>query len=112
MKIVKENNKYHFINKHGLSVMILSRKKTKKLKKQLKKALKPEFEPDWDDAPDWAKWCAVDSDGDVYWYEKSVQQGKVNNKEWNYIDESFRSIYYKYIGPQKNWKNMIYRRPE
>lgn len=33
--------------------------------------------PSWDDAPEWANWLAMDSDGAWYWYEKKP-----------YIDES------------------------
>lgn len=25
--------------------------------------------PDWDDAPDWAKWYAIDANGSAAWYE-------------------------------------------
>lgn len=28
------------------------------------------MKPDWKDAPEWAKWVAMDDDGDWYWYEE------------------------------------------
>lgn len=33
------------------------------------------MKPSWDDAPEWAKWLAVDPDGDWFWYE--------NKPEWD-----------------------------
>lgn len=33
--------------------------------------------PDWDEAPEWARWWAVDSDGSAYWYEQ-----KPEYEEW------------------------------
>lgn len=27
------------------------------------------FEPDWIEAPDWAQWATIDSDGNCYWHE-------------------------------------------
>lgn len=26
------------------------------------------MKPSWDEAPEWAKWLAMDADGDWYWY--------------------------------------------
>lgn len=31
------------------------------------------MKPSWDDAPEWAQWLAVDSDGYWYWYEKKPE---------------------------------------
>lgn len=39
------------------------------------------MKPDWDDAPKWAKWLAMDSDGDWYWYESSPT--------WDYVDSQW-----------------------
>jgi hypothetical protein len=30
----------------------------------------PPVLPDWSQAPEWAQWWAVDSDGEAYWYEE------------------------------------------
>lgn len=27
------------------------------------------FEPDWIEAPEWAQWATIDSDGNCYWHE-------------------------------------------
>lgn len=28
------------------------------------------MKPDWKDAPPWARWLAMDEDGEWFWYEK------------------------------------------
>ena len=35
------------------------------------------MKPDWKDAPAWANWLAMDSDGEWYWYalEPSIMEG-------------------------------------
>ncbi len=35
--------------------------------------------PDWKDAPEWARFLAMDQDGDWYWYE---DKPFVNNNSW------------------------------
>ena len=37
------------------------------------------MKPSWNDAPEWAKWLAMDKDGFWYWYEKSPFTGE---KAW------------------------------
>lgn len=32
------------------------------------------MKPDWKDAPDWAQWLAMDSDGVWYWYETEPEK--------------------------------------
>lgn len=40
--------------------------------------------PDWKDAPEWANWLAMDSDGIWWWYE--------NEPKWFYRQEDIRWI--------------------
>lgn len=32
--------------------------------------------PDWNDAPEWASWLAMDSDGAWWWYEREPRRGE------------------------------------
>lgn len=46
--------------------------------------------PNWDNAPAWANWLAMDSDGEWYWYEKQpIQNG--NNWEINSVHDKWKS---------------------
>ena len=33
--------------------------------------------PSWDDAPEWANWLAMDSDGSWYWFQNKPYEGNV-----------------------------------
>jgi hypothetical protein len=37
------------------------------------------MKPDWKDAPEWAKWLAMDRDGEWYWYEF---EPAIANDQW------------------------------
>lgn len=39
------------------------------------------MKPDWKDAPEWAQWLAMDSDGEWYWYEHAPKF-KVRRGRW------------------------------
>ena len=36
--------------------------------------------PDWKDAPSWAQWLGVDSDGEGYWF--SIEPEMIGGWEW------------------------------
>lgn len=49
-------------------------------------------EPDWALAPDWAQWFAIDSNGDMYWYD---DEPKIVDDVWDGNDSgllSFRDL--------------------
>lgn len=37
------------------------------------------MKPDWKDAPEWARWLAMDADGDWFWFE---DRPSCNRKAW------------------------------
>ena len=72
------------------------------------------FEPDWSQAPKWARWWAVDMNGDSHWYSfEPVKNLEIN--EWtlqnngegadNVFDADSSSIY------KANWKDSLRKRP-
>ena len=64
------------------------------------------MKPDWKDAPDFAKYLAMDSFGDWYWYE-TKPKSSVNDGEWvSYIGELA------WAGGSTYWQDSLEQRPE
>jgi hypothetical protein len=38
--------------------------------------------PDWKDAPEWARWLAMDGDGSWWWYEQKPRWIKLTSQWW------------------------------
>ncbi len=63
------------------------------------------MKPDWKDAPKWAKFLAMDSTGDWYWYEFEPElQSRVWRDYSGNIELALRN-------PQ-NWETTLEGRPE
>jgi hypothetical protein len=60
--------------------------------------------PDWATAPEWAKWFAIDSDGEGYRHEEKPIR---NDSQWHFGKKS------EFIGnfDPTNWKNSLQQRP-
>jgi len=43
------------------------------------------MKPEWKDAPPWAKWLAMDNNGDWWWYENEPVKNPTDNEWWNAI---------------------------
>lgn len=43
------------------------------------------MKPDWNDAPEWAKWLAMDIDGEWFWFAEKPIKG---NAAWHSAPES------------------------
>ena len=52
------------------------------LNSKLNKALSElaHIKPSWDDAPEWAKWLALDADAEWFWYETEPQANGVSDQ--------------------------------
>jgi hypothetical protein len=62
------------------------------------------MKPDWKDAPEWANWLAMDSDGDWYWFE---DQQRDANTVWVGPGRVL------FAGKQGNdWRSTQTKRPE
>ena len=53
---------------------------------------------------DWARWVAVDANGEVWEYAKKPV---ITDDMWNYL-ESFRLGYIGKVSPPRNFKNCIW----
>lgn len=59
---------------------------------------------DWEAAPDWAKYVAMDADGEWYFYEKKPE---LHSCSWN------TNRRYEYITTEAdNWDKSLQERPE
>lgn len=55
--------------------------------------------------PDWAKWFAVDKNGDVYVYEHKPKLSERDNI-WSHVKGNLYNLYKG--APPKNWKDELY----
>lgn len=63
----------------------------------------------WEDAPDWAKYTAIDRNGDSYWYERKPF---LRFADWSAI-AGYHCKISNYAPPEKfNWKESLQKRPD
>jgi len=61
--------------------------------------------PDWKDAPEWAKFLAMDQDGDWYWFEnKPFHDG--------FIWSNYNGQYELALESTEKWKKSLEERPQ
>ena len=65
--------------------------------------MKIELKPNWDNAPEWAKYWAVDENGCCWWYENEPKAFRV---AW--VEKTRREIAY---GSCKAWETTLQERP-
>lgn len=63
-----------------------------------------EWKPDWSQAPEWAKWWAVDGDNNANWYKRKPSIDDTEFYSWKYSEAP--SFNY-----QGDWKNSLRSRP-
>jgi len=64
--------------------------------------------PDWKDAPSWANWLAMDSDGFWYWYENRPFAGnKIFRGDGTFVNVSEDQE----LVISDNWKESLQQRP-
>jgi hypothetical protein len=65
--------------------------------------------PDWKDAPEWAKWLAMDDNGEWYWFiEKPTLLDE--GDECGYWNAPFGSYLHVEVGV--DWKTTLEERPQ
>jgi len=69
--------------------------------------MKIELKPNWDNAPEWAKYWAMDSDGECFWYE--IHPTTNNVDEW--IERSIEGKTEKDWRVCKSWQDTLQERP-
>ena len=73
-----------------------------------------EWQPDWSQAPDWAKWWAIDKIGQGFWYNLKPSRDQ-SATEW-IVDFSSGSDFSYKASPdfnyQGNWRNSLRKRPQ
>lgn len=69
------------------------------------------MKPNWDDAPDWAKWLAMDSCGTWYWHQNKpvLRQGPHEGGRDYWEPKRCSEIAMEPEVP--NWQNTLERRP-
>jgi hypothetical protein len=65
----------------------------------------------WHEAPDWAMWAAMDSDGTWYWYENDPKIGVVSGLIIGWLDDGDRFGEF-LASPCDDWQASKQRRPE
>ena len=60
------------------------------------------MKPDWRDAPEWAKWLAMDQNGEWHWYEERPSHGM---ESWIPMDGRML-----YSGADSCWKDSLEQR--
>ena len=61
------------------------------------------MKPDWKDAPEWAKYFAMDADGSGYWYER-----KPVRFDSSWLPDDFR---FAIAGNFTDWRQSLEQRP-
>lgn len=64
------------------------------------------MKPDWKDAPEWAKWLAMDANGQWYWYEGPTEPFRDENR-WDCND----GIGQRVGEPTPDWTKTLEARP-
>ncbi len=68
------------------------------------------MKPDWKDAPAWAKFLAMDSDGIWSWYENEPLIEREDDCYWTTLSES--ELWLTMPETQSYWKNSLEERPK
>jgi len=72
---------------------------------------KQPYDLPWHEAPDWAMWAAMDSDGTWYWYENDPKIGVVSGLIVGWLDDGDRFEEF-LASPSDDWRTSKQRRPE
>ena len=65
------------------------------------------WEPPWDEAPDWAVWCTVDSHDEAWWHQAIPSSSLVS---WHsLLSSQFACFIPEHL--MGNWRKMKYKRP-
>ena len=64
------------------------------------------LKPDWDNAPEWARWWAVDQSGQCYWYQKKPYLSE-RETYWDYPDFDCEAE----LDIVDGWKESLQERP-
>ncbi len=64
------------------------------------------MKPSWDDAPEWAKWLAMDANGIWYWHALEPKAMYETDDFWS-SNGAFQQAGF----TQNNWKDTSERRP-
>jgi len=51
------------------------------------------MKPSWDDAPEWAQWLAMDSDGTWYWYDSAPLIEYASDNLWTPTGARYEEAY-------------------
>lgn len=66
--------------------------------------------PDWDDAPEWAMWCAQNWSGKWMWFEKMPHHWDKDSCWYTRTGKSKVAGYGLLSNPE--WRTTIYKKPE
>ena len=64
--------------------------------------------PDWKDAPEWAQWLSMDSDGEWYWHDRKPK--KIDNI-WDSHDVQYK-VKRAEVKVIVNWEETLEKRPK
>lgn len=65
-----------------------------------------EWQPDWSKSPEWAKWWAMDADGECYWFESKPE---ICDDQWDSEDAIDVAPQFTYTS---NWQESLRERPD
>ena len=68
------------------------------------------FKPDWKDAPDWANYLAMDSDGSWHWYASKPKLDFYDNT-WEVDPDSDDLSTEEAFDPRDRWLDALEERP-
>jgi len=70
-----------------------------------------EWQPDWSQAPSWANWWAMDSNGDSYWHS-CVDEPFVNGLIFEIANPQGHTFDAPSFDYQGNWQDSLRKRPQ
>lgn len=65
------------------------------------------MKPDWKDAPEWAKWLAMDADGIWTWFQKKPTKNKDDMAYYEYGESRWEFASF----PRVQWETSLEKRP-
>jgi hypothetical protein len=66
------------------------------------------MKPSWEDAPEWAKYLAMDGQGGWYWFEKKPKPN-IFFSQW--IPKDLTRCEKAYVDDQEYWNDSLEKRP-
>ena len=66
------------------------------------------MKPDWDDAPEWARFLAQDSDGEWFWYENEPRLQNAYSASW---DNHLGGMVQNATADSAFWRDTLEQRP-